>query len=63
VEAIANIVTVMRFHGMPARMVGWKPYLVPSLRLAVARPLSGAVNCSERPSGNLTLMVTTGAYV
>src|SRR5688572_16657649 len=44
-------------------MVGWKPYSVPSLRLTVASPLSGAVNSRVRPSGNVTLIVTTGAYV
>src|ERR1700741_226442 len=43
-------------------MVGRKPYSVPSLRLTVASPLSGAISSCVRPSGNVTLIVTTGAY-
>ena len=42
-------------------MVGRKPYSVPSLRLTVASPLSAAVSSCVRQSGNVTLIVTTGA--
>jgi len=42
-------------------MVGRKPYSVPSLIVTVASPLSGAVSSCVLPSGNVTLIVTTGA--
>src|SRR6185369_7563266 len=39
------------------------PNSAPSFSVMVASPLSAAVTSCMRPSGNVTLMVTTGAYV
>ena len=61
VVAALKIVTTIRSHGVLSWIVGRKLYSVPSLRVTVASPLSGAVSSCIRPSGNVTLIVTTGA--